>query len=186
MQNGSEEAFTVLYRHYSPQIYINVLAIVRDEDWAGELVQELFTRIWQKKDCRGITENFSGYLYRSAHHITIDFFRKVERDRKLGERFQELASTHYLSIEEALENAELKAVLQRAINQLSPQQKQAFELVRLQGNSYKEAAEAMGISPLTIKEYLVNSHKVIRNFILRQTGGHPETIGLLLFISILF
>lgn len=186
MQAGNQQAFTVLYRHYSPQIYQNIAGILREKEWAEELVQELFTRIWQKKQNKGLTENFSGYLYRAAQNLVCDFFRKMEQDRKLQHRFQELASENYLSIEQAMENAELKAMLQKAINQLSPQQKKAFELVRLEGNSYREAAETMGISPLTIKEYLVNSHKLIRHFILKQTGGQPETILLLTLVAGIF
>ena len=186
MQAGNQQAFTVLYRHYSPQIYQNIAGILREKEWAEELVQELFTRIWQKKENKGLTENFSGYLYRAAQNLVCDFFRKMEQDRKLQHRFLELASENYLSIEQAMENAELKAMLQKAINQLSQQQKKAFELVRLEGNSYREAAETMGISPLTIKEYLVNSHKLIRHFILKQTGGQPETILLLTLMAGIF
>ena len=83
MQAGSEEAFTVLYRHYSPRLYLNILGMIHDPLLAEEMVQELFTKIWQKREISGLQENFSGYIYRIAQHLVQDFFRKIKRE--LGE-----------------------------------------------------------------------------------------------------
>lgn len=182
MQAGSEPAFTTLYRHYSPQLYLNILGIIRDPLWAEEMVQELFIRIWQKRDSSGLQQNFRGYIYRMGQHLVHDFFRRVQRDRKLEERFKALASRHYSPIEEDVNNTQLKGLLQEAVEQLSPQQKKAYRLVRVEGHTYKQAAEIMGISPLTIKEYLTNSHKSIRSYIIHHTGGEVWSLLYLLFI----
>ena len=181
MQAGSEEAFTTLYRYYSPRLYINILNMVRDPALAEEMVQELFTRIWQKRACEGITENFSGYMYRIAQHLVHDFFRKVKRDRKLQERFRLLAGELYEHIEQDVQHQQLSGMLQKAIEQLSRQQKKVYELVKVEGHSYKEAAEMMGVSPLTVKEYLVSANKSIRHYI----SGHTDTaLALLLFFAL--
>lgn len=166
MQSGSQEAFTVLYRYYSPRLYLNILGMIRDPLLAEEMVQELFTRIWQKKESAGLKENFGGYLYRAAQHLVHDFFRKLKRDRRLLERFRLLAAEHYRHIEEALDYRQSSAILEKAIEQLPPQQKKVYELIKVEGCTYKKAAEIMGISPLTVKEYLVSMNKSIRNYVL--------------------
>src|SRR4051812_20330907 len=102
MQAGSEEAFTTLYRHYSPQLYINILRMLRDPSLADEIIQELFLRVWRKRTTAGLEENFGGYIYRISEHLVHDLFRKMERDRKLRERFKLLAGECYEHIEEAL------------------------------------------------------------------------------------
>lgn len=183
MQAGSEPAFTALYRHYSPQLYLNILGIVRDPLWAEEMVQELFTRIWQKRDSKGLQQNFRGYIYRMSQHLVHDFFRRVQRDRKVQERFKALASQHYSPVEDGVNNMQLKGLLQEAVDRLSPQQKKAYRLIRVEGHTYKQAAEIMGISPLTIKEYLTNSHKLIRSYIIHHTGGEVWSLLFLLFLS---
>ncbi|MBS1662273.1 MAG: sigma-70 family RNA polymerase sigma factor [Bacteroidetes bacterium] len=162
MQSGSQEAFTTLYRHYSPRLYLNVLGMVRDPESAEELVQELFSRIWQKRDCRGIGEDFTGYMYRIALNLVHDFFRRLKRDRRLRERFSGLAGEFYEHIEQRMEQQQLASILQQAIERLPKQQKKAYQLVRVEGKTYKSAAEEMGISPLTVKEYLVAANKSIR------------------------
>jgi RNA polymerase sigma-70 factor (ECF subfamily) len=172
MQAGSEQAFTELYRHFSPRLYMNIHAMVRDNGLAEELVQELFTRIWQKRDSPGISENFTGYMYRIAQNLVYDLFRKLQRDRKLQEIFKLGAGDHYeIPVEQKLYQQQLSALLQRAIEQLPRQQKRAYQLVRLEGHTYKMAAAEMGVSPLTIKEYLTAANKSIRTQIEGLTGN---------------
>lgn len=181
MQSGCEEAFTTLYRYYSPRLYLNILRMVRDPQLAQEMVQELFTRIWQKRESKGISENFTGYMYRIGQHLVHDFFRKLHRDRLLMERFRALAEQHYEHIEEALHFQENAEILRQAIAQLSPQQKKVYELIKIEGCSYKKAAEILGISPLTVKEYIVSTKKSIRNYV---TTHMNTIIPLLLFIGL--
>jgi RNA polymerase sigma-70 factor (ECF subfamily) len=168
MQAGSEEAFAKLYRHYSPALYLNILKIVHDPASAEEIIQELFTRVWQKKEAKGLAENFQGYVFRIAQNLVHDFFRKVRRDQQLLERFRQLASTNYEDVEEQFHQKQSAAIVQKAIDQLSPQQKKAYELVKREGHTYKEAASLMGISPLTVKEYLAAARKSLREFLINN------------------
>lgn len=171
MRSGSQEAFTTLYRYYSPRLYLNILGMVRDAALAEELVQELFTRIWQKRDCRGIAEDFTGYMYRVALNLVYDFFRRLKRDRRLRQRFASLAGEFYEHIEQQLDQRQLSTILRQAIDQLPKQQKRAYQLVKLEGQTYRKAAEEMGISPLTVKEYLSAANKSIRTNLTGHTGA---------------
>src|ERR1700744_2449255 len=179
MQSGSEEAFTALYRYYSPRLYLNILGMIRDPALAEELVQELFTRIWQRRDCKGITEDFTGYLSRIPLNLVHDFFRRLKRDRRLRQRFGFLAGEFYEHIEQQVQEQQLSAILQHAIEKLHKQQKRAYQLVKLEGQTYKKAAEEMGISPLTLKEYLVAANKSIRT----NLSGHSGPLFLLVLAA---
>src|ERR1700744_4689408 len=126
MQGGSEEAFTVLYQHYSPQLYLNIVRMVRDRQLAEEIVQELFTRIWQKRSSIGLAENFAGYMYRVGQHLVHDFFRKVKRDQQLMQRFRKFAEDEYLHVEEGLNYQRSLDLLGQALKELPPQQKKVY------------------------------------------------------------
>jgi len=178
LQAGNEEAFATLYRHYSPILYINVLKIVQDPAIAEEIIQELFTRVWQKKDAKGIVENFSGYLYRIAQNLVHDFFRRLRRDQQLMKRFGSIATRNYEDVEEQFYQKQSSEILQKAIDQLSQQQKKAYELVKTEGHTYKETAEIMGISPFTVKEYLAAAKKSIRDFLVNNIN----LLALLIFV----
>ena len=104
-------------------MYAAVLRIVKDKLSAEEIIQELFTRIWQKRELPGLQENFSGYIYRITQNLVYDFFRKVKNDHRLQERFRRLAEAQYDPVEAALIHKESAELLNRAIAQLPPQQK---------------------------------------------------------------
>ena len=182
---GDEVAFTTLYRHYSPVLYINILRMVRDPQLTEEIVQELFTRIWKNRTNQGLKENFAGYIYRIAQHLVHDFFRKLKRDNILLDRFKALAQENYEQPEAELIQKQSEAIMQKAVEQLSPQQKKVYELVKIEGCTYKKAAEILGISPLTVKEYLVTTKKSIRKYVISHLGSTLPTI-LLILSSLMF
>lgn len=184
MQSGNTDAFATLYRYYSPRLYTNILKMVREPKVAEDLVQELFTKIWQRKEAEGLAENFEGYLYRTAHNLAVDYFRKLQRDQKLLQRFRWIASENITSIEEALYHRYSSAILEKAIACLPKQQRMVYQLVRIDKHSYKEAAAIMGISVHTVKEYLGAITKSIQNFLLNHTDGNDIFILLLVSLSL--
>lgn len=153
--------------------------MVKDETAAEELVQEIFTRIWQKHAEIHITSSFAGYLYQSGRNSVYNFFEKLGRDQDLYNRIKTIATEEYSHVEEALlarENAEL---LEKALATLSPQRKKAFELCKLQGLSYQEAADQMGISVNTLKDHMVKAKQAIREFL---AGNRELAVALFLFM----
>lgn len=188
MQAGDQEAFTLLYRHYSPLLYMNILRLLHDPVATEELVQELFTRIWQKRACQGIREDFTGYMYRVAQNLVYDFFRRLKKDNALMEKFRTLTdeADSTVSVEERLYQQQTAGIIHNAIEHLPPQQKKVYKLVKQDGYTYKKAAEDLGISPFTVKEYLGLANKSIRNYLLNHAGpGRELMLFILMFFSIL-
>lgn len=171
LRSGSEKAFTLLYQHYSWQLYLNIHKMVRDPDVAQDMVQELFTRVWQHRQRETLLENFSAYLYRIAVNLVHDFFRKLQRDKKLLANFTKLASENYWHVEGDVDFRASSQAFEEAFRKLSPQQKKVYELVRHQGLSYKRTAEVMNISPFTVKEYLSNTTKSLKRLLIRHIGS---------------
>jgi RNA polymerase sigma factor (sigma-70 family) len=86
------------------------------------------------------------------------------------------ATDYYLNAQELLENQEVAVLLQKAINQLTQQRKQVFQLCKMEGRSYEEAAQLMGISCSTINTHMTKSLQSIREYVLK----HQEIMILLL------
>ena len=165
LKAGNEEAFTELYNQYSEAMYFNVLKMVKDETIAEEIVQDLFTKIWQKRDVIKIDHSFASYIYRAAQNSVIDYFRMVERSRELLERFKKTASGNYLHVEEAICLKESDLLLRKALETLPPQQKKVYQLCVLEGCTYKDTAGRMDIGHNTVKEYLSKARLTVRTFV---------------------
>lgn len=183
LAKGDEAAFTALYRHYSGPLYINFLRMVKDEAIAEEIIQDLFSRIWLKRETINIEKNFSAYLYRTGYNLVMDFYRKVKRDQVLYDKFRQIATDNYSHIEEILHLKDSQALISKALDTLAPQQRKVFELCRIEGHTYKEVAELLGISPHTVKEYFVKANQAIRKYI---TGNVDTALGLLFIYALYY
>jgi RNA polymerase sigma-70 factor (family 1) len=179
LQAGSADAFTLLYQAYAERLYYNILSLVKDGLTAEELVQDIFSRIWQKRATIQIDTSFGAYLFTASRNRVYDFFRKLDRDHHLYATIRAAASYEYSYIEEALLNRENADILQKAIRSLPQQRRRAFELCKIEGRSYKEASEIMGVSLSTLKDHMANAREAIRTYV----SKHYEitTISVALF-----
>lgn len=162
--NGNEQAFEKIYRLYSSRLYGNLLKLVKSETEAQEILQDVFLKIWDNRQNIDIEKSFRSYLFKIAENKVVDFFRKVARDKKREAELISLATNEYVPVEELLQSDEKTALLQKAIYSLPPQRQQVFRLCKLEGKSYKEVSEQLGISVSTISDHIVKATKSIRDY----------------------
>jgi len=74
---GDEAAFAEIYLRYTEKLYPHVAKLLDADDWAEEIVQDVFTKLWQVKETLTTIENPNAYLYRMAANRTIDHMRKM-------------------------------------------------------------------------------------------------------------
>jgi RNA polymerase sigma-70 factor (family 1) len=181
LKQGDEAAFTQLYHKYSLPMYINFLRLVKDETLSEEFVQEIFTRLWLKRESISIEQNFEAYLYRCAQNLVYDFYRKLKRNRSMYIRFRDMATRNYTHIEEALTLKESETLLNKALNTLTPQQKKVYQLCKIQGQTYKQAGVQLGISLDTVKEHLTKANSSIRSYV---AGNMDTALGLVIILAL--
>lgn len=173
LKGGEETAFGKLYAHYSEMIYARLLRLLKDTDIADEIIQDLFLKIWEKREQINTTQSFKSYLYTVAENLVYDHFRKVARDRKLQEKFRRITTELYTHTEEDLLSKESKEIIDKAIATLPPQRKAAFVLCKMEGKSYDEAAEIMGVSASTVSNHLVKANVSIRAYLSKSEDLLP-------------
>jgi RNA polymerase sigma-70 factor (family 1) len=165
LRNGSEAAFTQLYHKYSVRLYYNILALVKDELTAEELVQDVFSRIWRRRETITVDKSFAAYLFVAGRNRVYDFFQQLKKEHDLYARIKSTASLHYSHIEEAVFAKENHELLQKALATLPPQRRLAFELCKIQGLTYRQASHEMGVSLSTLKDHMAHAYDAIRTYI---------------------
>ncbi|MBV7529170.1 RNA polymerase sigma factor [Chitinophaga sp. sic0106] len=178
---GNEAAFTALYYHYSPGLYVVVQGMIKDEAATTDIIQEIFSGIWKNRTEIQIA-NFAGYLVRAGQNRVFNYFRQLQQDKLRQDQFRQYAEAHYSHIEEALHYQESRDMLEDLLQKLPPQQARAYRLCRIDGLSNREAAAQLGISIYTVKEYLKEANRKIRGIIGNDPG---KVLLLLLFFNIL-
>lgn len=181
LKRGDEAVFTEFYNEFSPVIYFNVLKMVKEQDVAMEVVQEVFTRLWKARATINIENSLSGYLFRIAQNCVFDFFKKVQRNSQLVKKYSELASDNYSHVEEEIFRKERSKLIHDALESLPSQQRKVYQLCVVEGKSYKETSSILNISTNTISEYLGKARLKMQQFIeSRKEGFSLVLLGVLI------
>ena len=134
------QALTEVYDTYSPKIYRYVYRRTGHVDTAQEITAETFHRLLVAlKNKSGPVDNLSAWLYRVAHNLIVDFYRKHTQQEILELEEESLASS--LSEQDQGIQREFAAKARAALVQLTALQQQVIALRFLEGMSIKETAK---------------------------------------------
>ncbi|WP_407428085.1 RNA polymerase sigma factor, partial [Arcticibacter sp.] len=112
--------------------------------------------------------SFQAFLYTIAQNLVYDYLRKAASDRRMAAHLLLNSINYYMHTEEALSEKETSRVLHVALNRLSPQQRQVFTLCKLEGKSYEEAGQILGITTATVNSHIVKSTRFIRTYLVKN------------------
>lgn len=164
--SGDKTAFAELYERYQGRVYRYMLTMVKVPEQAEDLTHGLFLKLWEQGGRWQLREgNFQKYFFRAAYNMGVNGLRDMVREREGRDglfHFYQYYSEAYYSPQE-LERFDRLA--DEALAQLPPQGRRVFELCRKEGKSYKEVADLLGISPNTVREHMVRSLAVLRDFV---------------------
>jgi RNA polymerase sigma-70 factor (ECF subfamily) len=163
LQNDDKEAFNELYQKYHSALYYNILKLTRDAIVTEDIVQEVFITLWEKRYDLNVEQGIAGWLFVVSYNRSISYLkRKLKESIAQTVLQQNIEST--TNAGNSLENTQI-SILEKAIEQLSPQKRRVFELCKLQRRTYAEVADELQISKHTVKEYLSGAVISIKNYV---------------------
>lgn len=177
IENSSVAAFSRLFERYHHAIYRNVVRSLHDSFIAEDIVQEVFATLWEKRAMLSRNQSIGGWLFTVSYHKILDHLR--ENSKKVILPQDAIPDGQ---MEDIISRESDFALLENGIAQLSPKKRRAFELCKLQGKSYEEAAVTLGVSKYTINEYLKESMAFLRQYV--KNNNVIYTTGLTTLLSI--
>lgn len=131
---------------------------------AQDLTQETFLRLL-KQDKIPHQENLSGYLFKIAERISIDFIRQQKRNELHFQEIDEDLPSNKPCIEQLTIFHQECDLLLRAISRMPKRTQTIFLLRKIDEMGYKEIAQKLGVSEKTVQRSLVDAmlycHKVV-------------------------
>ncbi|HWW43152.1 RNA polymerase sigma-70 factor [Pedobacter sp.] len=176
---GDHYAFTILYKHYHGFVNAFGKKLTYSADLSGEIVQDIFLKIWLDRERLVEIENFGGYLNRLVRNKSFDLLRKIAQDAK---------STHFMatrmteSDESTLRQIDFKdteKLLHEVVSQLPAQQRLAYELCHVQGMKYEDVAKEMNVTPETVHSHMKRALKKIREHFRKNALAYPALFAVL-------
>ena len=177
---GDQSAYQELFYTYWDSIYSTALLFTKSPELSEDLTQDIFARIWLKREKLAGVEQFDNYLFITARNLIFDHLRKKVFSGGYDDYFQEYFRDAALSPDQKLEFKEFETSVQQAIQELPNQQQTAFRLSRFQGLSHEEIAHQMGVSKATVKSYIVRSIVHLRRM-LKENPENPMIVVWILF-----
>jgi RNA polymerase sigma-70 factor (family 1) len=161
--------FTTIFKEHEYRLYTLVLKLTKSDLYAKDVIQEVFMRLWENRDCIQDIENIEAWLYRLTENKVIDFLRKASANRRLREAVWNNLQQVKNETETFVAAREYLHIIQTAIDQLPPQRKLIYQLNRENGLSYKQIADELHISKHTVKNQLSTAIHSIRKWFLHST-----------------
>ena len=172
LRNDDIDAFNTLYWEYHATVYANSLRLIKDPAIAEDIVQEVFVTLWAKRHTIDPEQDIAGWLFVISHNKTVDQLKRKLKQDLARKNLSIVTEDHSIIVNADLKEEQLCAI-EKAMDKLSPQKRKVFELCKVQGRTYKKAAEELHISKYTVKEYLSEALVSIKKYIgeqARQTG----------------
>ena len=170
-QQGDRAAFRKLVERHQRRVFAIAYSIVRDENDAKEIAQEVFLKVYRNLDKFKGGSSFFTWLYRIVTNMSIDVTRRAGRrymeqlDEHKGYETRDGALSPMISRLEGqdplrvVRRAELAARIQKALEELPSYHASVILMREIEGLSYEEMAQAMGVSKGTIMSRLFHARQ---------------------------
>lgn len=159
-----EKLFTDLYLAHKETVYRHAIRLTGIQWFAEEIVQEVFMKLWEKRDQLKEIDNISSYLFIVSRNLSMDYLRKLGRIRQKNADLTIESATERDWLEDKLCEKEMHGTIIEAVRRLPRRQRQVFCL-RYDGWKKKKVAAVLGIADNTVKRHLEKANQSVRSYV---------------------
>ncbi len=164
---GNEYAFTRIFDHYRKPIYSVALKFLKSPVLAEEIVQDVFLKVWHKREEMAQVKRLDAYLFIMARNFIFHRLKKIAYEAademSVLEQQSSTDDTEYL-----VRQHQCQQLLQEAIDRLPAQQRQVYQFAKQDGLSHELIAQKMQLSKHTVKKHMAMALRMIR----KHLEGH--------------
>ena len=163
---GDEHAFEELYYRYHGDLYRYAWKFLRCDDDAKEIVHDVYFKIWEKRETLNSDLSIKYFLIKICKNMVLNL---MLREARVNAYKQEILASSKGHFENETENAVIYADFEKfahaAIAHLPAQRQAVYNMCKMEGMSYEEAAEAFGVSKGTVRDHMLKATRSIKKFL---------------------
>ena len=161
LRNGSVKAFEQIFRMYWHPLYNVAKSKLRSHDEAEEVIQGIFSALWEKRETLFIT-NLTYYLNTSLRNRILNILRDKITREKYWEYYRTFVPRQHELTDDIVHFDDLRDAVEVAVNHLPEKSREVFKLSRLEGRSNAEIAKLLKVSEKAIEYHLTKSLKALK------------------------
>ncbi len=160
---GDDRALEEIFRRYYAGMCFFVRRFVHAPDVAEELVQDVFFKLWSKRESLNDIDATKTYLYRAARNTALNHLRRRKLEQSWEEKEAQRGEPQSLGgTDDATSSDEVRRAVVAAIEKLPARCGEIFLLSRDGGLTYGEIASTLGISIKTVETQMGRALKSLR------------------------
>lgn len=162
LHSGDHSAYKEIYERYWVSLYRHSLRMLQDTDQAKDVVQDVFTMLWVRRNELDLHTSLSSFLYAAVRNRTLNQIdhSKVRSDYMIS--LQHAIEEGAYSTDELLNEKELAKRIEAELANLPEKMRVVFELSRKHDYSYREIADELCITDHTVKKQMSNALRILR------------------------
>lgn len=165
IKNDEEVFFETLFEQYHRQLFLLALQYLKDEKLAEDAIQDVFLKVWEKRDELDTSRSVKGFLFTTLKNHVLNMIRnrkrRIANTVEAGNRKPAIVE----NTEEEVTLNEYWQIVEKGIDELPAGKQKVFRLRRIQGYTNREVASALQISVTTVKSQLYRATKFMRSFV---------------------
>lgn len=175
VSNGDIRAFKKLFDMYAERLSHFAYSITRNRDDAVQIMDDVFVKLWKRRDTIHQIENLTTYLYTAVKNTTLNTI-SAKAKASITESFDniDIQLDNNQTPDSLLISSEILSKIHNTVETLPPKCKVIFKLVREDGLKYKEVAEILNISENTVDAQMVIAIRKISEKVKRHFDFFPK------------
>jgi RNA polymerase sigma-70 factor (ECF subfamily) len=164
LAEGSEHAFTLLFDHYRGKVYSVAWHFLKSPVLAEEIVQDVFLKIWLKRQDLKEIQNTENYLFILTRNLIFDRLKALSYESAAQKKWPAPSA----SVDDGdyrVRQNQCEELLHQAVDLLPERQREVYRLAKMQGLSQEAIAGQLQLSRLTVKKHMAEALKSIRKFL---------------------
>jgi len=161
---GERDAFRLLVRRYSGVLYSHALRMVGNPDEASDLVQRAFVSGFRKLSSCREPDRVGAWLFRILSNLAKDHARSPRRRELPLDAIPEIAEARGDPLE-TTQRGEIRVRIRRALDRLTPDQREAFVLKHVEGRSYEEMAAVLDVTKDSLKMRVHRAREALKELL---------------------
>lgn len=154
--------FEQVFKAHFKALHAYACTILREETQAEEIVQQVFFKLWEKREQLDIKQSIQAYLYRSVYNHCLNHIKHLKVRKAHQAHAIYTGSEVEVSASKKVIGKELQVKIADAMEQLPEQCRTIFQMSRFEELKYREIADKLKLSVKTIENQMGKALKIMR------------------------
>lgn len=162
LKQDNKDVFSFLFKTYYKDLVLFCGNYIGDQATCEDIVQSVFVKLWKDRHRLTIELSIKSYLLKAVKNSCFDEYRHNEIVKRHEAQYQE--SENY-DTENYILYSDLYSHLNKALEKIPTQYREAFKLNRFNGVKYKEIAEILNVSERTVEVRIGKALELLRAYL---------------------